>query len=269
MQRSGRDDRPAAGDVGGRPEVEVPERPGAPARGLLPDPAPGVEARLHRDLGQAGQLVEAHQVADDGDLGVTGDGEVRPTRIRPARSRSAPVASASAAATGAPRRRRSTAPCPRRSGSSCRRGPAPRARGVDEVTASPGAARHPGRSAHRPPCATAWARRPPAALAAVEEQDPGVLRADGAELVVQRVGGELADLPGQLDPGRPAADEGEGQPAPPLVASAAVSASSNAPKILRRIASASAIVFMPGAHRANSSCPKYDWRTPAATMRSS
>jgi hypothetical protein len=36
----------------------------------------------------------------------------------------------------------------------------------------------------------------------------------------------------------------------------AVSASSNAPNTLRRIASASAIVFIPGAHRANSSWPK-------------
>ena len=36
-------------------------------------------------------------------------------------------------------------------------------------------------------------------------------------LVPQREGGELADLPGQLDPGRPRADQGEGQPASPLL----------------------------------------------------
>ena len=44
---------------------------------------------------------------------------------------------------------------------------------------------------------------------------------------------------------------------------------SNAPKIRRRISSASARVFIPGAKAANSSCPKYDCRTPAARIRSS
>ena len=35
----------------------------------------------------------------------------------------------------------------------------------------------------------------------------------------------------------------------------------------RRSSRASSRVFIPGAKKANSSCPKYDWVTPAATMR--
>ena len=50
-------------------------------------------------------------------------------------------------------------------------------------------------------------------------------------------------------------------------ASSSSSASSNAPKIRPRTSSASSIVFMPGAWRANSSRPKYDCAEPAATIR--
>ena len=51
------------------------------------------------------------------------------------------------------------------------------------------------------------------------------------------------------------------------VGSATISAISKAPKMRRRSSRASSRVFMPGAKKANSSCPKYDWVTPAATMR--
>ena len=47
----------------------------------------------------------------------------------------------------------------------------------------------------------------------------------------------------------------------------ALSAISNAPNTRRRIVSASAIDFIPGANSPNSSCPKYDCCTPAATIR--
>jgi hypothetical protein len=77
-----------------------------------------------------------------------------------------------------------------------------------------------------------------------------------AVFAVQRLGGDLADLPGQLDAGRAGADQGEGEPAGPFGRSAAVSASSNAPKIRRRIFSASSMVFIPGAIGAYSSWPK-------------
>ncbi len=48
--------------------------------------------------------------------------------------------------------------------------------------------------------------------AAVEEQHPGVLRSDAAELGSQVAGGQLPDLPCQLDAGRSATDQREGEP---------------------------------------------------------
>ena len=47
----------------------------------------------------------------------------------------------------------------------------------------------------------------------------------------------------------------------------ALSAISNAPNTRRRMVSASEIDSIPGANIANSSCPKYDCWTPAATIR--
>ena len=52
--------------------------------------------------------------------------------------------------------------------------------------------------------------------AAVEQQDPGVLRLDVPVLAAQRLGRDLADLPGQFHAGRPGADQGEGEPAGPF-----------------------------------------------------
>ena len=49
---------------------------------------------------------------------------------------------------------------------------------------------------------------------AVEEQDPGVFGLDVPVLAAQRLGRDLADLSGELDPGRPRPHEGEGEPAP-------------------------------------------------------
>ncbi len=48
---------------------------------------------------------------------------------------------------------------------------------------------------------------------AVEQQDPGLAGVDPPELATQRVGGELPDLAGQLDPRRPRTDQRERQPA--------------------------------------------------------
>ena len=69
-------DRAAAGDVRGRAQVVIPERLGGAAGQLVPDPVPGVQARLHGHLGHAGQLVQAHHVPGDQDLRVAGDAEV-------------------------------------------------------------------------------------------------------------------------------------------------------------------------------------------------
>lgn len=104
-----RDDRAAPRDVRGRAQVAVLERlrhapgvgPLALAAGplglagqLAPDPAARVEPGLHRDLGDPRQLAQAHHVADHGDLGVSGDGQIvlnhdppRPVSLRTGRPR--------------------------------------------------------------------------------------------------------------------------------------------------------------------------------------
>src|SRR4029077_4206360 len=77
LVRPGGADGPAAGDVGRRAEVTVPERL---LSHIAPDPAPdavpGVQPGLHRHLGHTGELVQAHHVAEDRDLGMAGDSDV-------------------------------------------------------------------------------------------------------------------------------------------------------------------------------------------------
>ena len=48
-------------------------------------------------------------------------------------------------------------------------------------------------------------------VARLDEQDPALGRVDRAEVPAQGVAGELGDLPRHLDPGRPGADDDEGQ----------------------------------------------------------
>ena len=84
---------------------------------------------------------------------------------------------------------------------------------------------------------------------------------------MQRPGGELADLPGELDSGRAAPTSAKVSQRWASSWLVALSAISNAPNTRRRMVSASAIDFIPGANIANSSCPKYDCCTPAATIR--
>ena len=97
------------------------------------------------------------------------------------------------------------------------------------------------------------ARRQPVAegrerlLAAVDEHDPHRRGIERAELAAQAAGGELADLPGELDSGGTGAHDDDGEPFRPLLGgSVAVSAISNAPRMRRRSSRASSIVFMPG-----------------------
>jgi hypothetical protein len=49
-------------------------------------------------------------------------------------------------------------------------------------------------------------------LAAVEQQDPRIFGLDLPELPVQRLGGDLPDLPGEFDARRSRSDQGEGEP---------------------------------------------------------
>ena len=73
----GRHHGAAAGDIGGRAEVAVPEGPGGQLAGqLAADPAAGVVTALHGNLGNARQLAQAHHVADDRDLRMAGNCQV-------------------------------------------------------------------------------------------------------------------------------------------------------------------------------------------------
>ena len=87
------------------------------------------------------------------------------------------------------------------------------------------------------------------------------------EVVRERVPRNLRQRAGQLDAGRPAADDHERQQ-PSLSRSILL-----ALRLLereqhpRRISSASSSVFSPGACGRHSSCPKYAWPRPAATIR--
>src|SRR5262249_42369398 len=93
----------AAGDIGGRTQVVVLERLVVGlALGLVADPAPRVQSRLHGDLGDAGQLVQAHHVPGHQDVRMAGQGQVLAAHqaARPVLLRTAPAALATAAASG-------------------------------------------------------------------------------------------------------------------------------------------------------------------------
>jgi hypothetical protein len=105
--------------------------------------------------------------------------------------------------------------------------------------------------------------------AAVEQQDPRLLRLDVPVFPAQRLGGDLPDLPASSTPVGPAPTSANVSQRCRSSGSAELSAISNAPKTRLRMARASAIVFMPGANRAYSSCPKYDCCTPAARISQS
>ena len=214
-----RDDGFPAGDVGGRAQVTVLERfvERLPP-GQVGDLAPGVQPGLHGDLGDPGQLVQAHHVPGDQDLGMAGNGQVLADHDPPG-----PVLlrAGGLGHRGGQRRRLHA------------RGPQDVARLVPgqlavvildlqavsvhvgddraHVQLDPQLAQVPGgqggqlRAEHRQ-------RRAPA----VEQQDPGVLRLDVPVLAAQRLGRDLADLPGQFHAGRPGADQGEGEPAGPF-----------------------------------------------------
>jgi hypothetical protein len=72
-----------------------------------------------------------------------------------------------------------------------------------------------------PNASRAWAALPESLVAAVEEQDPRVAGVESPVLMVERVRRELPDLPGELDPGRPCTDQGEGEPLASLIGVAA------------------------------------------------
>ena len=242
------------------PRSTVPERSvPAPPRHLPPDPATGVGAGLHRHLGEARQGAEAHHVADDEDLRVTGDGEVR-TDLDP----TGPVAGGAggqrqlARPGPAPPRRRSTAPSRRRSAS--------RARPRRSPTAPPRPPRSPATScaagrrappASAPPWPTVRGRTRPGAPPRRRRAARGRPRARccGTPLPRLRVASSRI-CPASSTPVGP----------PPAMAkvshaSLGVVGGASRPSRRRRTpcggrSSASSSVFIPGAHCANSSWPK-------------
>ena len=104
-------------------------------------------------------------------------------------------------------------------------------------------------------------------LVGFDEEHDGARGVDRAKVLLERPARELGDLPRDLATGRPAADDGEGEPPPALGFRGAVSASSNAARIRRRRLRASSIVFIGRECSASSSCPKYEVVDPDATIR--
>ena len=220
VDRTSRDDGPASGDVGGRSQVVVAERllvAGALLDVVL-DPEAGVQPALHRDLGDPGQVSQAHQVTDHGDLRVAGQRQVGLDLEAPGPVllRSGPFRQLRG------ERGRGGAGGPQHGARVVAVGGAVRplhleAAGVDggddraHVQLDP----HPGQRLGRTGRELRTERRQ-RFLAAVEEMHRGLLRVELPVLVAQREGGDLVDLSRELDTGRPRADEREGQPAPPL-----------------------------------------------------
>ena len=182
----------------------------------VPDAVPGVEPGLHRHLGDPGELVQAHHVAEDGDLGMVGDGEVLLDEDAP--------------------------------------GPVLLGAGGGRQGLGDGRGLHPGGPQHGADVVAGLlavvvadqhialvdvgddrahvllhaqriqglgrllrqfrAEHGQRRAAAVEQQYPGILRFDVPELGAKGLGGDLSDLPGEFHAGRAGADQGEGQVGP-------------------------------------------------------
>ena len=226
---------------------------------LVPDPPPGVEAALHGHLGDAGEVVEAHEVADHRYLRVVGDGQVGVDL-----DAAGPVLlGAGGGGDLVGERRRLDARGPQHGAGVVARLVTGRIAHDQAVPVHVGDQR-----VHVQLDAAIWST----SAAFADSFDPNdasgsappsksstraSLRVEIAELGPQRLARQLSHLPGQLDAGRSAADQGEGEPASLLVPDR----SRSRPSRTRRTPcagwlSASASVFMPGAHCAYSSWPK-------------
>ena len=180
------------------------------------------------------------------------------TAMRPARSSSAPVALASSVG----QRRRLHPGRPHGGvGVQPAGGAAPSVMSTPVAsTLPPGppcAARRRDARAPWPPCPTAGRRRWPGAPCRRRAARLAPRRLEGAELAPQAAHRQLPDLAGQLHPGGPGPDDGNGQPALSLGRVRQPSRPSRRPRRSAAAAPwASSMVFMPGAYRAYSSCPK-------------
>ena len=225
--RPNRDHRATAGEVGRRSEVAVAEG----FRGLgrrrrartgvdpPPDPPGGVVPRLHRDLGDARELVEAHQVPDHRDLRMSGDREVRLTDDAPGPVLLGPGGLRQhAGERRCRRRRRSTGRCRPRTGRTRRPCPGRRGRlASTSVTMESMCSSTPILTSDFAALAESFG--PNGASGTVPASKSSTLASSGSmrrNSLRSVSGGQLADLAGEFHPGRPAADQGEGQPAPAL-----------------------------------------------------
>ena len=205
-------DRLEPPDGGGTAEVAVLE--GDCAAALEPpfDRVGSVQAALHGDLADARQVVEVRHVADGEHLGVTGQGQIGEHLDPPG----AVGLRSGGVGQHAGERGRLDASRPDR-GAALDAALLPLGRlGVDpERIDAHDAAAHAQLDAHLlellgRPLAQAVAEVGQRLLAAVDQEDTDGGRVDVPEVAGQAAGGQLADLPGQLHAGRPAAHDGEG-----------------------------------------------------------
>ena len=224
------------------------------------DHLPDVLALLHRRLGDAGQLVQRHHVADREHLRVAGQ-RCSPGSPRSGRPGRSPPRSCSASCVGQRRGLHAGRPDP---GAGADRllavraldrdrlaRPSPTARVFSRISTPIFSSRSLGvalqlrveRRQHR--------RR------ALEQQDPGLARVDRAVVLRQHLVRQLGDLADQLHPGRARRRSPRTSATRPAPAGRwSSSAISNASRIRSRRWRASSTVFIPGANSANSSRPK-------------
>jgi hypothetical protein len=199
----------AAGKVSSRPQVTVAERLG----GYLPgdfvfDAFPGVYAGLHGYLAHTGELVQAHHVPGHEDLGVVGNGAVVADH-----DAAGPVLLGAGGRRDGRRDRRRCHPGGPQHGARLMTGH----RAVLSADAQPGGVYighdrvHVLLDAELGQGACRLGRqlrteRGERGVPAIEQQHPGVLGLDVTVFVAQRLGGHLADLPGQFDASGSGAD---------------------------------------------------------------
>ncbi len=185
---------------------------------LVLDAFPGVYAGLHGYLAHTGELVQAHHVPGHEDLGVAGNGAVVADH-----DAAGPVLLGAGGRRDGRRDRRRCHPGGPQHGARLVAGH----RAVLSADAQPGGVYIGHDRVHvlldaelgEGACRLGRqlrAERGERGVPAIEQQHPGVLGLDVTVFGAQRLGGHLADLPGQLDASGSGADQGEGEPAATL-----------------------------------------------------
>ena len=243
-------------DRGHAAEVAIGERRRLLAVEPALDRVRGMDARLHGDLGDAGEVVERHHVADREHLGM-----VRQRAVRQYADPAGPVAGRPAGLGEQARQRRRRTPAAQIFVRARDPVLGPVVRGdVDTEGVDAGDDRHRSGSSRRaararsPPCGRAGRRTPPGSPGhrrpARPWPRPGRCR---RKLPFSPRRESSAIWPAISTPVAPPPTTTKVSHARRASGSSSFSAISKAPKIRPRSSSASSIVFMPGANRANSS----------------